>query len=105
MVSVDPLLSLLQRYQAELKAFNESEPVDGNLERDWDKIARETWAATQEEIIQLELPATTSAGALLALDHVLQSEDLFSERSESSDLQMLWKLIKAARDYIASAER
>ena len=39
-----------------------------------------------------------------ALDHVLQSDDLFFERSESPDLQMLWLLVKAARDYISSAE-
>jgi hypothetical protein len=100
--AVDPLLALLQRYQEELIAFNEPVSADGSLERDWDKLARETWSATQDEIIRLKLPATTAAGAILALDHVLQSDDLFAERSESTDLQVLWQLIKAARDYIAS---
>jgi hypothetical protein len=36
------------------------------------------------------------------IDHVLQSEDLFEDRSESADLQMLWLLVKAAREFIAS---
>jgi hypothetical protein len=71
-------------------------------DEDWDRIAQPTWAGTQARILATEPPATTAAGALLALDHVLQSEDLFADRSDSPDLQMLWLLIKAARDYIAS---
>jgi hypothetical protein len=100
----DPLLALLRRYQAELKAFDDSAAPDGVTEADWDRIAQDTWAATQDEIIQSEPPATTAAGALLALDHALQSDYLFADRPESRDLQMLWHLIKAARDYIASTE-
>jgi hypothetical protein len=57
-----------------------------------------------DQIIQSEPAATTAAGAVLALDHVLQSDDLFLDRSESPDLQMLWLLVKAARDYIASVD-
>jgi hypothetical protein len=34
----------------------------------------------------------------------LQSDDLFFDRSESPDLQMLWLLVKAARDYVASVD-
>jgi len=97
----DPLLALLRRYQAELKAFDDARASDGITDEDWDRIAQDTWVGTQDEIIQSEPPATTAAGALLALDHALQSEDLFAERSESVDLQMLWQLIKSARDYIA----
>jgi len=37
------------------------------------------------------------------LDHVLKSAELFEERSASADLQMLWRLIEAVRDFIASA--
>jgi hypothetical protein len=37
-------------------------------------------------------------------DHVLQSDDLFFDRSESPNLQMFWLLVKAARDYIASVD-
>ena len=101
----DPLLALLRRYQAELKAFDDARAPDGITDEDWDRLAQDTWVGTKDEIIQSEPPATTAAGALLALDHALQSDDLFAERSESADLQMLWQLIKSARDYIASTEK
>jgi hypothetical protein len=95
----DPLLELLQRYEAERAAFdqfrNEQVPDWG-----WDRIAEETWSRTQDEILEHQPPATTAAGAFLALDHVLRSEDLFGELQESADQQMLWLLIKAARDFI-----
>jgi hypothetical protein len=100
----DPLLALLRRYQDELKAIDDAIAADGITNEDWDRIAQDTWVGTRDEIIQSELRATTAAGALLALDHVLQSDNLFAERSEDADLQMLWQLIKAARDYIASTE-
>lgn len=101
MDEADPLIALLRRYQAERKAFDEVAEMD-RTDQDWDRLAEETWYATQHEIIQLELAAKTSLSAMFALDHVLQSEDLFADRSESADLQMLWQLIKAARDFIAS---
>jgi hypothetical protein len=101
--AIDPLLALLQRYQVERKAFDDAVATEGTTDQDWDRIAETTWSRTQDQIIELEPPATTAAGALLALDHVLQSDDLFFDRSESVDLQMLWLLIKAARDYIARA--
>ena len=100
----DPLLALLRRYQAELKAFDDAIAPDGITNEDWDRIAQDTWVGTRDEMIQSEPRATTAAGALLALDHALQSDDLFSERVESAGLQMLWQLIKAARDYIASTD-
>jgi len=59
--------------------------------------------AYARRIIESEPPATTTAGALRALDHVLLSDDLFFGRSESSDLQMLCLSVKAARDYVSSA--
>ena len=99
----DPLFALLQRYRMERKAFDEFRPAERMTERAWDRMARGTWFQTQTELIESELPATTAAGALLALDHVLESDELFFERSESADLQMLWLLIKAARDYIAGS--
>jgi len=99
----DPLFALLRRYRVERKAFDEFQPVDRMTEQEWDRMARSTWFKKQMELIQSEPPATTAAGALLALDHVLESDDLFAERSESEDLQMLWLLIKAARDYIAGS--
>jgi hypothetical protein len=101
LADIDPLLVLLQRYQAERKAFDDAPATDRMTEDDWDRIARTTWLRTQDQIIQSQLPATTAAGVLLALDHVLQSDDLFFDRSESPDLKMLWLLVKAARDYIA----
>jgi hypothetical protein len=95
----DPLLTLLTRYEAELAHFNfRTDPL---TDQDWDKIAKDTWSRTQDEFLERQPPATTAAGALLALDHVLQSDDVFAERTECADLQMLWLLIKAARDYIA----
>jgi CheY-like chemotaxis protein len=93
----DPLLRLLQRYEAELAAFN---GAAGAVGRDWDKNAETTWSRTQDEILEQRPETTTATGALLALDHVLKSE-LFADRKESADQQMLWLLIKAARDYIA----
>ena len=104
MADIDPLLVLLRRYQAERKAFDDAPATDRMTDDDWDRIARTTWSRTQGQIIQSEPPATTAAGVLLALDHVLQSDDLFFDRSESPDLQMLWLLVKAARDYIASVD-
>jgi hypothetical protein len=104
LADTDPLLALLRRYLAERKTYDDAPSTSGMTDDDWDRIARATWSRTQEQIIQSEPPATTAAGALLALDHVLQSDDLFFDRSESPDLQMLWLLVKAARDYIASVE-
>ena len=98
--SDDPLLTLLERYEAELAAFNDA---PGAAEQDWDKIAENTWSGTQDEILERKPEATTAAGALLALDHVLKDE-LFADRAEFADQQMLWLLIKAARDYIARTE-
>jgi hypothetical protein len=104
LADIDPLLVLLRRYQAERQAFDDTPATDGMTDGDWDRIARTTWSRTQDQIIQSETPVTTAAGAVLALDHVLQSDDLFLDRSESPDLQMLWLLVKAARDYIASVD-
>ena len=103
-VDTDPLLILLQRYQVERQAFDDAVETEEMTDQDWDRLAQATWSRTQDQIIESEPPATTAAGALRALDHVLQSDDLFFDRSESVDLQMLWVLIKAARDYIALVE-
>jgi hypothetical protein len=100
----DPLLALLQRYEAELAAFNRPLETEQITDQDWDRIARETWSHTQEEILKRLPRATTPAGALMALDHVLQNEELFAERDECANQRILWLLIKAARDYIASTE-
>jgi len=100
----DPLLDLLDRYRAERKAFDEAEPSNGVSDVEWDRIALSTWWRTQREIIQSEPAATTLAGALSALDYVLQSDDLFGDRLESADLQMLWLLVKAARDYLEQTQ-
>lgn len=100
--NADPLLTLLRRYQAERKAFDTAE--DGGMsDRDWERLAEQTWYGTQCQIIQSGLPATTAAGAIFLLDHVLQSDVLFAERSASADLQMLWRLIEAVRDFIEAA--
>jgi hypothetical protein len=104
LADIDPLLVLLRRYQAERNAFDDAAATDGMTDDGWDRIARTTWSRTQDQIIQSEPAATTAVGAVLALDHVLQSDDLFFDRSESPDLQMLWLLVKAARDYIASVD-
>jgi hypothetical protein len=95
---IDPLLTLLRRYQAEVEAFDTQPSSEGFAEHLWDRIARSTWVLTQDEIIESKPPATTAAGALGALEHVVKSKDLFDE---SSDLQMLWHLVVAARDYFA----
>ena len=101
----DHLLTLLRRYQAERKAFDDAVAI-GAIDTDsiWDTLAKTSWANTQDEIIKMEPRATTATGALLALEHVLKSEDLFADRAESAELEMLWLLVKAARDFIASTE-
>jgi hypothetical protein len=99
----DPLLVLLRRYEAGLTFFDEA-PAGGVGDEYWDKLAQDTWYGAQQEIIQSQPSATTAAGALLALDHVLRSEELFDDPSESGRVQMLWQLIKGVRDYIASLE-
>ena len=93
LADTDPLLPLLQRYQVERQAFDNATVTEEMTDQDWDRLAQATWSRTQDQIIESEPPATTAAGALRALDHVLQSDDLFFERSESPDLQMLWLLV------------
>jgi hypothetical protein len=100
----DPLLTLLRRYEAELAAFDHATESDRTAEEE-DQIAEETWYSTKEEILEQQPPATTAAGALLALDHVLKDDDLAAERMENDDMQMLWLLVKAARDYLAAMEQ
>ena len=103
-VAVDPLLTLLQRYEAEVAVFDRAQGADLIADEVWDTIAEQTWFRTQGEIIAQQPSVTTVEGALLALDHVLQSDELFGERTEWPHLQMLWVLIKAARDYIVAKE-
>ena len=98
-IAIDPMLTLLQRYIIERRGFDEA---DASAVQDWDKYARDTWVGAQDEIIASEPPATTAAGALLALEYVLQSDQLFAEQPVSAEVQMLWQLVKSARDYIAS---
>jgi hypothetical protein len=100
-ISPDPLRILLRRYEAELTTFDNAIATD-QPEPDWSRIAEETWCRTQDEIIEQEPAATTAACALLALDHVLQTDDLFEGRTEIARLQVLWLLVKAARDYVAT---
>lgn len=100
----DPLPTLLKRYEAERAAFDEEAAAEQIADQDWDRIAEATWSRTQDEILKHQPPATTAASAVLALDHVLRDELLFGEREECADQQMLWLLIKAARDYIAKTD-
>jgi hypothetical protein len=102
LVAIDPLLVLLQRYEAERAVFDNGPVTAGMTDENWDRIAETTWVGTQARIIAEEPPATSAAAAICALDHVLQSDDLFADRCESAELQMLWLLIKTARDYLAS---
>lgn len=99
----DPLIVLLRRYEAGMKTFNETPAIERNDEY-WDNLAKETWYDAQQEIIRTKPSATTAAGAVMALDHVLKSEELFGELSSFADLQMLWQVLKAAREYVASLE-
>ena len=101
MTDIDPLFVLLRRYQAERKAFDDAPRDRWNDRRRLGQNCPGYLVAYTGPDNSIGTPATTAAGGLLALDHVLQSDDLFFDRSESSDLQMLWLLVKAARDYIA----
>ena len=87
----DPVLTLLRRYQAEMEAF---EPPLDSL-----SLARSTWVLTRDQIINSKPVATTAAGALAAIEHVVKSKDLFEG---SAELQMLWQLVVAAHDYFAA---
>jgi hypothetical protein len=102
-VTRDPLLTLLRRCEAGLAVFDRATESDRTAEEE-DQIAKETWYSTKEQILEQQPPATTAAGALLALDHVLKNDDLAAERTESEGMQMLWLLVKAARDYLAAME-
>lgn len=93
---MDPLLTLLRRYQAELEAFDPTAP-----EVDFYNLSQNTWVRTRNQIIHSKPAVTTVAGALGALEHVVRSKDLFNELP---DLVMLWQLVAAAYDYFA-AER
>ena len=92
-MSSDPLLALVRKYQTELEAFDPPDEVDCVA------LAQNSWVATRDQIIQLKPAATTAIGALAALQHVVQSKDLFDE---SADLQMLWQLVVSARDYFVA---
>jgi FixJ family two-component response regulator len=99
----DHLFTLLRRYQAERKAFDDAVAIGGDdADSIWDALAKATWANIRHEIIRLEPRATTAKGALLALEYVMRSEDLFEDRADSPELEMLWLLVKAARDFIAA---
>ena len=98
----DPLLTLLGRYEQEIAAFDDPADLSDHTDEVWDQIAHSTWVKTRDEIISSEPAATSLAGALRALDHVLQSEHGFPEREFSPDQQMLWLLIKSVRDYMAN---
>ena len=80
----DPLLELLQRYEAERAAFDQFRNEQFS-DMEWDRITEATWSRTQDEILEHQPPVTTAAGALLALDHVLRNEDLFGELEQSAD--------------------
>jgi FixJ family two-component response regulator len=99
----DHLFTLLRRYQAERKTFDDAVATSG-IDPDlmFDMLAKATWANLRHEIVRIEPRATTATGALLALEYVLQSKDLFANRAESAELELLWLLVKAARDFIAS---
>jgi hypothetical protein len=45
----DPLLALLQRYEAELAAFNRPLGTEQITDQDWDRIAQKTWSHTQDD--------------------------------------------------------
>jgi hypothetical protein len=96
----DPLLTLLQRYEAQIASFDDPRSGDRS-DHAWDSIAHSTWVRTRDEIVETHPPITTAAGALSALNHVLQNEEVLAERDECCEQQMLWLLIKAVRDYIA----
>jgi hypothetical protein len=97
----DPLLALLQRYEMELAAFNQDIGTKVVSDQEWDRIAN-TWTRARNEILERPLSATTVDGAISALDHVMRDENLFGERDEFADQQLLWLLVKAARDFIAN---
>jgi hypothetical protein len=97
----DPLLALLQRYEMELAAFNQDIGTKVVSDQEWDRIAN-TWTRARNEILERQLSATTVDGAISALDHVMRDENLFGERDEFADQQLLWLLVKAARDFIAN---
>ena len=56
--NTDPLLALLQRYEAELAAFDRPLGTEQMMDQDWDRIAQETWSHTQDEILERQPRAT-----------------------------------------------
>jgi hypothetical protein len=92
---VDPLLVLLRRHEEANSAF------DSAADRDASQAEREHLFAacvrTMQAIIDGAPTATTAAGAVAALEHILNDAALW-HRSAGDDF--LRHLIKAARDYI-----
>ena len=92
---VDPLLVLLRRHEEANCAF------DAAVDRDAPEAERDHLFAacgqTMQAIIDRAPAATTAAGAVAALDHVLNDDALW-HRSAGDDF--LRHLIEAARDYI-----
>ena len=76
----DLLSELLQRYESERAAFDEEVSDEQISDKEWDRIAEETWSRTQSEILEHQPLAITAVGAFLALDHVLRNEYLFGAR-------------------------
>lgn len=96
----DRLLDLIRRYEAQTTAFD-VEAMSLPSEQ-WDARANETFFATKNQIIMEQPPATSAAGAIAALSHLL-NDDTLAGREESQGEMFEWLLIRAARDYIAAA--
>jgi hypothetical protein len=58
----DLLLELLQRYESERAAFDEEVSDEQISDKEWDRIAEETWSRTQSEILEHQPLAITAVG-------------------------------------------
>lgn len=97
--SDDPLLRLVRKYEAQREVFNDLDNITNDQS---DELYDRTLKATMIEINKTQPQATTAAGALAALDHVLSDHDYFGDEQRElyCGTAMLWTLIAAARDYI-----
>jgi hypothetical protein len=98
--SNDRLLQLVRRYEAECSECSNSATLHGD---EIDAHFEATASATQKQIIDEQPPATSAEGAVAAIVHVMNDYDFFADRRTTQGEQMLWLLLRGARDYIVAA--
>jgi glycerol kinase len=100
------LAALVNRYFAEVDAFNARALSDGYTDEEADALADATFEATLRQMIGV--PARTTEDALAALDWLIkEGADLESEYGEGDRMfgGVVTSLVDAIRDHIVSGRQ